>query len=166
MGTTVQQWEATIEPVKKSEKKLVILRTGIVLSNDGGAYKEFKKPLKFGVASVLGNGKQMVSWIHIDDLVRLYIEAIENENREGVYNAVAPNPVSNQQLIKEIAKQTRKFFIAVKVPLLILKLILGEMSVEVLKSTTVSSEKISRAGFVFLYPAIQPAVENLEKKIQ
>lgn len=166
LGSTVQNWEAAIEPAKKSEKKLVIFRTGIVLSPEGGAYKEFKKPLKFGVASILGNGKQIISWIHIDDLVRLYIEAIENENWEGVYNAVAPNPVSNQQLIKEIAKQTRKFFIPVKVPSSALKLLLGEMSVEVLKSTTVSSEKVCSAGFVFLYPTIQSAVENLERKIQ
>ena len=164
LGKTVQQWEASIEPAKQLGKKLVIVRTGIVLSNEGGAYKEFKKPLKFGIAAALGNGKQMVSWIHIDDLVRLYIAAIENENWKGIYNAVAPNPVSNQELIKEIAKQTKKFYITVKFPSPVLKLMLGEMSVEILKSATVSSEKISREGFVFWYPAIKPAVEDLEKK--
>ena len=74
-------------------KRLVKLRTGIVLSNEGGAFKEFKKPLRFGVAAILGNGKQVISWIHIDDLVRLYIAAIEDEKMNGVYNAVALQPV-------------------------------------------------------------------------
>jgi uncharacterized protein (TIGR01777 family) len=161
LATTVQQWESAIQPVKESGKRLVLFRTGIVLSNEGGAYKEFKMSLKFGMASILGSGKQMVSWIHIDDLVRMYIEAIENENRKGVYNAVAPNPISNQQLIKKIVKQSGKFFITAKVPSLVLKMMLGEMSIEVLKSTTVSSEKIQKEGFQFLYPTIQDAVKKL-----
>lgn len=165
LGSTVQQWEKAIKGVTETGKRLVIFRTGIVLSKEGGAYKEFKKPLKFGMAAILGNGKQMVSWIHIDDLVCLYREAIENENCEGIYNAVAPNPVSNKQLIKEIAKG--RFHISLKTPSLVLKLMLGEMSVEVLKSATVSSEKIQKEGFQFLYPAIDSAVKNLNasKKI-
>jgi uncharacterized protein (TIGR01777 family) len=161
LATTVVKWEHAIEPVKDLEKRLVFFRTGIVLSNEGGAYKEFKKPLKLGVASVLGSGKQTVSWIHIDDLVRLYIEAIEHEKWNGVYNAVSPNPVSNQQLIKEIARQTKPFYITAKVPAFILKIVLGEMSIEVLKSTTVSSEKIQKTGFQFLFPTIEEAIKNL-----
>lgn len=161
LGTTVQQWEAAIQPVTELEKRLVIFRTGIVLSNEGGAYKEFKKPLQFGVATVLGNGKQVISWIHINDLIRIYIETIENENWKGVYNAVAPNPITNQQLIKTIAKERGKFFITVKVPTFILKIILGEMSIEVLKSATVSSEKIEKEGFQFLFPSIDEAIKYL-----
>ncbi|HTM93442.1 MAG TPA: TIGR01777 family oxidoreductase [Flavisolibacter sp.] len=161
LATTVVQWEAAIEPVKNLGKRLVLFRTGIVLSNEGGAYKEFKKPLQFGLASILGSGKQIVSWIHIDDLIRLYIEAIENEKYNGVYNAVAPNPVSNKDLIKEIATQTKKFHITAKVPAFALKIILGEMSIEVLKSTTVSSEKVQQEGFQFLYPTIRDAVASL-----
>jgi uncharacterized protein (TIGR01777 family) len=161
LATTVVQWEAAIEPVKNLGKRLVLLRTGIVLSNEGGAYKEFKKPLQFGFASILGGGKQIVSWIHIDDLVRLYIEALENEKYNGVYNAVTPNPVSNKELIKEIARQTKQFYIAAKVPSFVLKTILGEMSIEVLKSTTVSAEKVQKQGFLFLYPTIHDAVTSL-----
>jgi uncharacterized protein len=161
LATTVVQWERAIEPVKDFGKRLVFFRTGIVLSNEGGAYKEFKKPLKFGVAPALGSGKQKVSWIHIDDLVRLYIEAIENEKWNGVYNAVSPNPITNQQLIKEMTKQTKGFHIAAKVPSFVLKIVLGEMSIEVLKSTTVSSERIQQEGFQFLFPTIESAIKEL-----
>ena len=163
LATTVVKWEAAIEPVTDLGKRLVFLRTGIVLSNEGGAYKEFKKPLKFGMALILGSGKQTVSWIHIDDLVRLYIEAIENDKWSGVYNAVSPNPVSNQQLINEMAKQAKGVHVHAKVPSIVLKVALGEMSIEVLKSTTVSSEKIHQEGFRFLYPAIGDAVASLRR---
>ena len=161
LASTVQQWENAIRPVEELGKRLVLFRSGIVLSTEGGAYKEFLKPLRFGIAATLGSGHQAVSWIHIDDLVRLYIEAIENDRWNGIYNAVAPNPVSNRQLIQEMAKQSKGFHISTRVPSLILKLVLGEMSIEVVKSTTVSCEKIQKQGFHFLYPTIQDAVKNL-----
>ncbi len=78
LGETCKQWEDSIEPLRKLGKRLVKLRTGIVLSNEGGALKEFKGPLRWGVAAILGDGKQVISWIHIDDLVRLYLAAIED----------------------------------------------------------------------------------------
>lgn len=162
LGTTCRQWEGAIVPAAETGKRLVILRTGIVLSNEGGAYAEFKKPLKFGMAAVLGNGRQMISWIHIKDLVRLYREAIENDKLNGIYNAVAPNPVNNQTLIDEIAKQNKRFYIKAPVPSFVLKVVLGELSIEVLKSATVSSRKIESAGFQFLFPAIGAAVHDLE----
>jgi uncharacterized protein (TIGR01777 family) len=164
LGETCKQWEAAIQPVTELNKRLVILRTGIVLSNEGGAYAEFKKPLKFGVASVLGTGKQIMSWIHIDDLVRIYIYAIENKNLQGVYNAVAIKPVSNEGLIKKMAKTNGRPYIVVPVPSVVLKIVLGEMSIEVLKSTTVSSSKIEEAGYQFLFSDIETAVFNLNKK--
>lgn len=163
LATTVLQWERAIEPVRELGKRLVILRTGIVLSNEGGAYPEFKKPLQFGVASVLGSGKQLVSWIHIDDLVRLYLEAIEDEKWSGVYNAVSPNPVNNKTLVEEIAKQTKGFHVTGRVPSFVLKAMLGELSVEVLKSTTVISKKAEGEGFRFLYPRISDAVKALNQ---
>ena len=163
LATTVVAWETAMRPIEELGKRLVFFRTGIVLSNEGGAYTEFKKPLKFGLASILGNGRQIISWIHIDDLVRLYIETIENENWTGIYNAVAPYPISNQQLVKEIAKQAKGFYITAKVPSTILKVAVGEMSIEVLKSTTVSAEKVQKAGFKFLFPTVQEAVASLSR---
>jgi len=164
LGNTARQWEATIQPVQELAKRLVIYRIGIVLSNKGGAYAEFAKPLKFGAATILGNGKQIVSWIHIDDLVELFIYAIDNEKLHGAYNAVAPNPVSNKDLINTMKKAKGGFHITAHVPEFILKIMLGEMSIEVLKSATVSSKKIEAAGYQFIFPTIGTALFNLHKK--
>lgn len=162
LGQTCAQWERSIEPVTQLNKRLVKLRTGIVLSNEGGALPEFKMPLRFGIAAILGSGRQVISWIHIDDLVRAYIHAIENVNMNGTYNAVAPFPVTNKQLTLKLARITKKsFFIPVYVPSFVLKIILGEMSIEVLKSTTVSCEKLQHERFTFLYPHIEAAIRQL-----
>jgi len=163
LGETCKRWEESLAPISKMGKRLVKLRTGIVLSKDGGALKEFKNPLRFGVAAILGSGKQVISWIHIDDLVRLYIAAIEDQNMNGVYNAVAPVPVSNKKLTLQLARtQKGNFFIPVHVPSFVLKIVLGEMSVEVLKSATVSCDKVHYCGFVFLFPSIESALANLK----
>ncbi|MEJ7587217.1 MAG: TIGR01777 family oxidoreductase [Ferruginibacter sp.] len=162
LGETCELWEKSITPVENSGVRLVKLRTGIVLGNEGGALAEFKKPVKLGVAGILGDGKQVVSWIHIDDLCRLYIEAIENKELTGSYNAVAPMPVTNKVLTMELARQLKgKFFIPLHVPEFILKLMLGDRSIEILKSTTVNSEKIRQTGFTFLYPEILAALHDL-----
>ncbi|MES2374560.1 MAG: TIGR01777 family oxidoreductase [Bacteroidota bacterium] len=164
LGETCRLWESGIEPVEQLNKRLVKLRTGIVLSNEGGALAEFKKPLKGFVAAILGDGKQVASWIHVEDLCRMYLSAIENEKINGVYNAVAPNPVTNKELVLTLAKQMRgNFFIAIHVPAFALKIALGEMSIEVLKSATVSSQKIRSAGFEFHYPTIETAFTDLIK---
>src|SRR5688572_3826838 len=161
LGQTCKLWEAAIEPASFLGKRLVKIRIGIVLSNEGGAYPEFKKPLKFAFATILGNGKQIVSWIHIDDLIRTILFAMENEKMEGVYNAVAPYPISNKELVLKIAKERGRSYIPVHVPTFALKIRLGEMSVEVLKSATVSSEKIQQAWFIFQYPDIGSAILQL-----
>ncbi len=162
LGNTCKAWEASITPVTALGKRLVILRTGIVLSNNGGALVEFKKPLLFKTAAILGSGNQMISWIHVDDLCNQYIYAIENEQMNGVYNAVAPNPVSNKTLTIELAKKIcGSFYIPFYVPAFVLKIVLGEMSIEVLKSAIVSSSKIENAGFQFAYPTIDSALQQL-----
>ena len=165
LGETCLLWEASVEPVTALEIRLVKLRTGIVLSNNGGVFKEYKAPLNFGVAPVLGNGKQMVSWIHIDDLCRMYCEAIENTYLHGNFNAVAPEPVSQKTLILILGQNLRhRFFIPIYVPAFILKLIFGKRCVEILKSATVSNKKIKAMGFTFLYPSIEAAIEELVSK--
>lgn len=162
LGDTCKAWEESVSPVKSLGKRLVILRTGIVLSEDGGALSEFKRPIRFGIASILGRGDQRISWIHIEDLCRLYLYAIENISLEGTYNAVSPNPETNKNFVLELAtKMKSNFFIPFYVPSFVLKLFLGEMSIEVLKSATVSSEKIRKSGFQFIYPSLEAAFAEL-----
>jgi len=164
LGETCRRWEAAISPVTELGKRLVILRTGLVLSRQGGALAEFRKPIRFGIAPILGSGRQILSWIHIDDLCRLYLESIEREEWSGVYNAVAPNPASNRVFTIELARRLKgRYFVPVFVPSLLLKVIIGEMSVEVLKSATVSAAKTRAAGFQFIYPAVESALDNLLK---
>lgn len=164
LGETCRLWEESLDPIQKLNIRLVKLRTGIVLDKNGGALAEFIKPLKLGVAAILGNGKQVISWIHIDDLCRLYIDGIENEKINGVYNAVATKPVSNKTLTLTLAKKRNgKFYIPMHVPAFVLKIMLGGRSIEVLRSLTVSNEKITQTGFTFLYPDIDSALEELVK---
>lgn len=166
LGKVCAAWEESIEPVTAMGKRLVIFRTGIVLSKKGGAFAEFVKPLHFGMASILGNGKQVVSWIHEDDICNMYIRAIEDEAMSGPYNAVAPHPVSNKELIVAIAKARNRFYLPAHVPAFILRMMLGEMSTEVLKSTHLSAGKIEKEGYTFRYPEIQGAIKALLDKKQ
>jgi hypothetical protein len=162
LGETCLLWESSTEPVLANGIRLVKLRTGIALSNNGGAFKEYKTPLNFGLATILGSGKQIVSWIHIDDLCRMYCTAIEDIYLRGSYNAVAPEPVSQKKFILTLGQRMRnRFFIPVYVPSFILKLIFGKRSIELLKSATVSNKKIKASGFTFLFPSIESAVDEL-----
>ena len=162
LGEACRLWEESIEPVKALGKRLVKLRTGIVLANEGGALPEFKKPLKAGIAAILGSGNQVVSWIHIDDICRMYLEAIQNEEMSGAYNAVAPAPITNKELTLTLAKKMRgSTYLPVHVPAFALKLALGEMSTEVLKSATVNANKVIQSGFAFSYSTIDAALTQL-----
>jgi len=162
LGETCRLWEESIAPVRALGKRLAIIRTGIVLSNQGGALAEFKKPVRLGVAAILGSGRQMVSWIHVEDLCRIYIQAIEQREWSGIYNGVAPKPVDNRTLTLELARRLKgRYFVPVYVPSFLLKWLVGEMSIEVLKSVTVSAKKTRQAGFQFIYPSIENALDNL-----
>jgi uncharacterized protein len=162
LGETCRAWENSIQPVTGLGKKLVILRTGIVLSKEGGAFPAFAKPVRYGIAGILGNGKQMISWIHIEDLCRLYMESMLNPNWKGIYNAVAPHPVNNRTFTIELAKKMKgSFFLPIPVPDFVLRFMLGARREEVLKSSYISSNKIKQQGFQFIYPTIDAAFREL-----
>lgn len=162
LGQTCKQWEEGWKNAANIGKRSVIVRTGLVLNREGGLLEAYKTPLRWGFATILGNGKQVVSWIHIDDLVRIYLLAIEDGRMEGVYNAVAPMPVSNKELVLAYSHLRKgNFFIPVYIPPFILKIALGEMREEVLKSCTVSCDKLHHEGFVFVFPSLQSAMKNL-----
>jgi uncharacterized protein (TIGR01777 family) len=162
LGNTCRQWEEAIDPVQQAGIRLVKLRTGIVLQKNQGALKEFEKPLKFKIAAILGSGNQVVSWIHIEDMCSLFMFALQNEFMSGAFNAVAPLPVSNKTLTLELAKQiSTGTYLPIHVPAFLLKLVLGEMSIEVLKSCTVSARKVMDAGFKFEFGEIGNALRHL-----
>ncbi|HYC39053.1 MAG TPA: TIGR01777 family oxidoreductase [Chitinophagaceae bacterium] len=161
LGQTCIEWEESLKPVGELNIRRVVLRTGIVLSNKGGALREFLRPLRFGLAAIPGSGKQIVSWIHVRDLARLFLFAIENPLLSGAYNAVAPLPASMKDLVLEMAGARRKFYFPMRVPAPFLRLALGEMAVEVLKSAKVSSGRIRKAGFAFHFPELRAAMQDL-----
>ena len=163
LGNTCQVWEQSTSAIATMGIRLVTLRIGIVFNKKGGALAEFIKPAKFGLATILGTGKQIVSWIHQQDLCRVIQYAIETPSLVGIYNAVAPEPISNKKLVLAIAKKTYPIYLPVYVPSFALKIILGEMSIEVLKSAKVSAQKIQAAGFVFDFPTVEEALTDLLK---
>jgi len=154
-------WEQAVDEGKALSLRIVKLRTGVVLDKKGGALKLMAMPVKFGVGAPLGKGKQWIPWIHWQDVVDLYLYSIENIHLSGVYNMVAPNPVTNKQLMKAIAKQLFRPLWPVKVPSFVFKLLLGEMSVIILGSTRVSARKIENEGFVFKYPELTGALKEI-----
>ncbi len=163
LGRICKLWEESIGPVTQQGVRLVIIRTGLVLSNEGGFLAPIQKGLKMGVAPITGSGKQIESWIHIEDLCRMFLQAIEQKQMQGPYNAVAPHPVSMKELVLKEAKLIKgNFYIPFHVPAFLLRIVLGERSIETLKSATVSCAKIKNEGFQFLYPTIDAALRSLK----
>lgn len=155
------QWEAAADEVAALGIRTVKFRIGIVLAKEGGALAEFVKPLYFGLGAYFADGKAWYSWIHRDDVCRLFLWAIENQAVEGVYNAVAPHPVRNKDLVKAIARARRRPAIIAPAPAFALRLVLGEMSEAVLNSNLVAADKVNKAGFEFRYPEIGGALAEI-----
>lgn len=163
LGGICQEWEAEAHKAE-AFTRTVILRFGVVLGKESGAFPEFAGPQSFGVMPILGYGTQIISWIEAQDLARLILFALQHQNISGVYNAVAPHPVSQKTLMKAIADVKGGIKIPVMVPAALLRVLLGEMSTEVLKSCYASCDKISAAGFKFDHPDIESAVKTILKK--
>src|SRR5258706_9741545 len=160
LAQVTKQWEDEVDKIKTLGIRIVKIRIGIVLIEKGGALDKMVLPIKYGVGSPLGSGQQYLSWIHIDDLCRIFVKAIEDENMNGAYNAVA-NWATNSEMTKTIAKILNRPLWLPKVPPLALKIILGEMADIVLNGSKVSSEKIKQAGFRFQYSVLEDALKDL-----
>lgn len=158
LSQTCFLWEQEALKFRALQIPTAIVRVGIVLSKEGGALKEFLNPLRWGVAAIPGSGSQMMSWVHIEDICRLILHVMDTESND-IYNAVADIPVSTNALFDALLKI--KSGIKVHIPEYLLKIVLGEMSTEILKSSEVNNAKIRSTGFTFHYPNIESALENL-----
>lgn len=156
------EWETAVDDGGKTGLRIVKLRTGVVLDKEGALAKT-AIPINFYVGSPIGNGKQWVPWIHWQDVIGMYLFAIENNGLKGVYNVVAPHPVTNKLLTQAIAKQLHKPLWAPNIPAVILKLLMGEMSTIILGSTKVSAQKTEDAEYHFKFPFLVDALKDIYK---
>jgi len=160
LAHVVDAWEAATKKIESLGIRLFMPRIGIVLSNKGGALRELLKP---PVAAPLGNGKQYMSWIHIEDLCQMIVFGIENKDLKGAFNAVGPKPKTNREFTKIAAKIMGKPFLPIPVPKLALKLMLGEMAQIVLGGSRISAEQIMQEGFQFKFPKLEEALKDLKQ---
>jgi uncharacterized protein (TIGR01777 family) len=156
LGDVCQKWEAAANQFKELNIPVTILRMGVVLSKKGGALEKMKTP----VISPLGSGQQYMSWIHIDDLCRAYIKAIEEDFR-GVYNTVSPEYQTSTSFSKILAKATKRPYLPIAVPGFLLKLVFGELAIILLEGSRLSSKKIEKKGFIFKYSNLKEALKSL-----
>ncbi|CAG5012882.1 Epimerase family protein [Dyadobacter sp. CECT 9275] len=157
-------WENAADQVRELGVRTVKLRTGVVLSKKGGALPKITLPIRFGLGAPLGPGTQWMSWIHIDDLCRMYIEAMENDSWEGAYNAVSAPPTTNRQVTIAISRILQKPQWLPPVPAFALRLIFGEMAGVVLGSNYVENYRIeTETNFIYEFPQLTNALENIFK---
>lgn len=160
LGEVVQEWETAALEFQQLDIATSFIRTGIVLDGNEGALAKIATPIKYYAGAPLGDGKQWQSWIHIEDIARLYIHVLTHE-LTGVYNGVAPNPVTNKKLTRVVAQKLEKPLFLPNVPKTVLKILLGEMGTIALQSQMVSSEKIEGTGFLFNYSTVETAIDDL-----
>jgi hypothetical protein len=163
MSTVCRLWEESYSNLDEEARKIV-LRIGVVLSPKGGAFMELSKTAKKGLASPLGSGQQYVPWIHIDDLVQVFYDAITNPAYDGTYNAVGPQHINNKEFTQKLAAAYGKHMILPRVPSFVLRMILGEMGDIVLEGSRISCEKLQQQGFVFRFPELTAALADLVKR--
>ncbi len=161
LSNVVVNWEKEVDRISSLGIRVVKIRIGIVLSDKGGALTEMARPVQWCVGAPLGTGKQIVSWIHLDDLCTMFIKAVEDLEMKGSYNGVAPHPVSNHEITKAIAKTLHRPLLLPPVPPFVLHALIGEMADIVVNGSKVSSEKIQKTGFKFQFEDLEGALKNL-----
>ena len=161
LGNVCKEWEKASLTFNDLNIPTTILRTGIVLSKNGGALSKMNTPIAI---TPIASGKQYIPWIHIEDLSNLFIKAIEDSEFIGVYNAVAPESQTSYSFAKTLAKRTKKVFIPVGVPTFVLRILFGEMSVILTTGSQISSKKTEKTGFIFSFKKLTKALEDSFQK--
>jgi uncharacterized protein (TIGR01777 family) len=160
LGITCQEWEKAVDKINALGIRTVKVRTGIVLGQGEGFLKKIVPSFKSGFGAILGTGKQYVPWIHIDDLSKIYLKAITDDQMHGPYNACITDNTTNAILSKTLANLFGYSIWLPKAPAFILKIVLGEMSIAVLEGQRVSSQKIEKMGFKFEFNELESALAS------
>lgn len=160
LSSVVDHWEGAAEQIP--DTRVVLLRVGIVLGSDGGAFPKMSMPFKFGFGGRIGSGRQILSWIHIDDMVRLIDFCVEKDDLEGPVNATAPQAVTSDEFGRTLAKVMGKPY-AFPVPAFVMKLAFGELAALLLEGQRVLPKVALEQGFQFRFPTLSIALEDLNK---
>lgn len=164
LGKVCQAWEKAAFEFETFGTRVCAVRTAVVLSTHGGMLKEISPLTKFNLTSPLGSGEQSLPWIHIDDLIDIYIFLLENSKMKGAFNAVAPEKVTQKEFTQKWMKACGKKIIFPAVPSFALKLVFGEMASILLKGSSISAVKIQDTGFKFHHPKLSEALKDLIKR--
>ena len=162
IGCVVKKWEAAADRFAALGLTVCKIRTGLVLARQGGMLPQVAKPVRMGFGAAFGNGDQWQSWIHIDDLIAIYIMALE-QKWEGIYNATAPNPVTNKEMVVEIARILKKPYFMPNLPQWLLTTLLGEMASLLFQSQKVIPDRTIEKGYRFRYETLDKALDVLLK---
>lgn len=166
LSRTCREWEAAADKFNDELKiRTVKLRSGFVVSKNSDAFKKMVLPTRLGLGSPLGKGNQYMSWIHVNDLCRIYIKAIEDATMSGVYNAVAPEYITNENFMYRLARALKRPFFMPNVPAIFMRLIMGEAAEMILGGSRISAEKIEKTGFSFEYRKAKKALKSVIKSI-
>jgi len=161
LSETTKQWE---DAYNDMPIRTTLLRIGIVLDKDGGALPQMAMPVSFGIAPIIGSGKQMMSWIHLNDLCTIFTSALFDDKYHGKINAVASNPVSHKEFMQTLKKVVCPYALTLPTPAALIRLILGEKSALVLDDTHVINKKLLNLGFEFEFSTLQIALKNIYGK--
>jgi uncharacterized protein len=161
LGKTCQLWEDAVRLFDGISSREARIRTGIVLDANGGALPKLMLPAKYGMAASLGSGRQWMPWIHIDDICRIYMKAVDDPGFSGAFNAVAPQHVTQRQMLAEISAALHKPFFLPGVPAVLLGVAMGEMAQMLAEGSRVSANRLIDAGFVFNHPDLKAAIADL-----
>jgi uncharacterized protein (TIGR01777 family) len=155
-----KQWEELALQAHSPDVRVCLLRTGIVLSKQGGALDKMLPPFKLGMGGRMASGKQMMSWIHIDDMVNAIVFLLEDEKAHGAFNLTAPEPVSNTNFTQTLAKTLNRPALF-PMPEFVLKLLFGEMSDLLIYGQNVIPEKLEQQGFKFKFKTLDTALNEI-----
>ena len=159
-----KRWECEAIKAENYDVRVCIARLGVVLGKNGGALEKMITPFKFGLGSIIGNGKQIMSWIHIDDVINIFNLFITDIQQKGTYNLTSPNPVNNYEFSKKLGKALNRHVI-LSMPSFMVKLLFGEMGENLLlKGNAVRPKRILETGYIFLHPYIDETLLNIINK--